>query len=81
MTDYIISTINSLSLKIIPILIIIANLFSIFTSFSGRMVIDEQSISVRVISKNVTRKQMFMYNIIVSGIFILISAIYLYSIW
>lgn len=81
MTAFIVSNVNSFSLKVIPIAIIVQCLFSIYNSLMGRMVIYELPVSSRILKKNEFRNSMFMYNIVLCAIMILISGIYLYSVW
>ena len=78
--SFIVSSINNISLKIIPIVIIITCLFTIYNSFTARLLITEQGSAVRLLKKNITRSEMFMYNIVLCIIIIIISGIHLFSV-
>ncbi len=81
MGDFIISRINSISLKIVPIIIILFCSFSIYSSINGKFLYDDlmdytSPTWYRSFSKNILH-----YNMISSIIILIVTFIYLISVW
>lgn len=81
MGDFIISRINSISLKIVPIIIILFCSFSIYSSMNGKYLYDnlyeiEKDDFFNKLSKNIIH-----YNMIASIIILIVTLIYLISVW
>jgi hypothetical protein len=81
MGDFIISKINSISLKIVPIIIILFCSFSIYSSINGKFLYDDlmdytSPTWYRNFSKNI-----LYYNMISSIIILIVTFIYLISVW
>ena len=81
MSDLIVSKLNSLSLKIVPIIIILYCLLSIVSSFMGYGLSTEIPATTRLLSRNKTRKSTIFLHMFISFIVLIISMLYLRSVW
>ncbi len=81
MSDFVVSKLNSISIKLIPIIIIIYCSFSIMSSFMGYLLFSELGTSARLKSTNEMRKKTIHLHIGISFIILIVAILHLRSIW
>jgi hypothetical protein len=81
MSDFVVSRLNSMSLRILPIIMIMYCLFSIFSAFMGYLLFSELGTSARLQSWNNSRKNTLQIHMFISVIVLLVSILYLRAVW
>ena len=69
--------ISKIALKLSPILLIVYGIYNLYTSVLGYMTVEEQNVNYKEKFKN--RINSFIVGIVISLIFILLSAIYTFN--
>ena len=81
MSDFVVSKLNSMSLKIVPIMMILYSLFSIYSSFMGSLLYSELGTSSRFLSWNKSKLSTLRLHMGLSVIVLIISILFLRSVW
>ena len=81
MSDFVVSKLNSMSLKIVPIMMVLYSLYSIYSSFMGYLLFSELGTSARLQSWNNSRKNTLQIHMFISVIVLLVSILYLRAVW
>jgi hypothetical protein len=81
MSDFVVSKLNSMSLKIVPIMMILYSLFSIYSSFMGSLLYSELGTSARFQSWNKSKLSTLRLHMGLSVIVLIISILFLRSVW
>jgi hypothetical protein len=81
MSDFVVSKLNSMSFRIVPIMMILYSLFSIFSAFMGYLLFSELGTRESRQSWNESRRNTLQIHMFVSVIVLLISILYLRSVW